>query len=109
MASVKLVIFQYVMVVYMFYNPTNSGAVKLTSENIDMTLASNELVLINFYTACTGFTSQFFSSLLRYKLYTATRACYVLFRFGLRHESGKVYQAYEAETKKQSGTRGTRN
>ncbi|XP_055384855.1 endoplasmic reticulum resident protein 44 [Condylostylus longicornis] len=31
------------------YNPTDSGAVQLTSDNIDMTLASNDLVLINFY------------------------------------------------------------
>ncbi|XP_040173521.1 endoplasmic reticulum resident protein 44 isoform X1 [Anopheles arabiensis] len=47
--SVKLVLFNYLMVVVMFYNPSNSGAVQLNSENIDMTLASNELVLINFY------------------------------------------------------------
>ncbi|XP_052899953.1 endoplasmic reticulum resident protein 44 isoform X1 [Anopheles moucheti] len=47
--SLKFVLFQYIMVVYTFYNPTNSGAVQLNSENIDMTLASNELVLINFY------------------------------------------------------------
>lgn len=31
------------------YNPTNSGAVSLTQQSIDMTLASNELVFINFY------------------------------------------------------------
>uniref|UniRef100_A0A2M4BPZ0 Putative endoplasmic reticulum resident protein 44 n=2 Tax=Anopheles marajoara TaxID=58244 RepID=A0A2M4BPZ0_9DIPT len=47
--SIKLVFFHYFLVVCVFYNPTDSGAVKLTSENIDMTLASNELVLINFY------------------------------------------------------------
>ncbi|XP_058828840.1 endoplasmic reticulum resident protein 44 [Topomyia yanbarensis] len=49
MSSAKLVIFSYLMVVYLFYNPTDSGAVQLTNENLDMTLASNELVFINFY------------------------------------------------------------
>lgn len=34
---------------YVFYIPTDSGAVQLTSSNLDMTLASNELVFINFY------------------------------------------------------------
>lgn len=34
---------------YVIYNPTNSGAVELNAQNIDMTLASNELVFINFY------------------------------------------------------------
>ncbi|KAI9590232.1 endoplasmic reticulum resident protein 44 [Glossina fuscipes] len=34
---------------YVFYHPTDSGAVSMTSENIDMTLASNELVFLNFY------------------------------------------------------------
>lgn len=33
----------------MFYNPTDSGAVHLTQDNVDMTIASNELVMINFY------------------------------------------------------------
>ncbi|KAL3268301.1 hypothetical protein HHI36_007419 [Cryptolaemus montrouzieri] len=37
------------MVGYVFYNPTNSGAVDLNQQNLDMTLASNELVFINFY------------------------------------------------------------
>jgi endoplasmic reticulum resident protein 44 len=37
------------MLVYVFYNPTDSGAVQLTQDNLDMTLASNELVFINFY------------------------------------------------------------
>ncbi|XP_011179860.1 endoplasmic reticulum resident protein 44 isoform X1 [Zeugodacus cucurbitae] len=37
------------MVIYVFYNPTDSGAVDMNSENIDMTLASNELVFLNFY------------------------------------------------------------
>ncbi|XP_058443558.1 endoplasmic reticulum resident protein 44 [Malaya genurostris] len=49
MSRAKLVIFSYLMVVYLFYNPTDSGAVQLNSENLDMTLASNELVFINFY------------------------------------------------------------
>ncbi|XP_026809549.1 endoplasmic reticulum resident protein 44 [Rhopalosiphum maidis] len=34
---------------YLFYNPVTSNAVKLHSQNVDMTLASNELVIINFY------------------------------------------------------------
>lgn len=33
----------------MFYNPADSGAVQLKGDNVDMTLASNELVVINFY------------------------------------------------------------
>lgn len=37
------------MLGYIFYNPTDSGAVQLTNDNLDMTLASNELVFINFY------------------------------------------------------------
>ncbi|XP_005183980.1 endoplasmic reticulum resident protein 44-like isoform X1 [Musca domestica] len=37
------------MILYVFYHPADSGAVSLTSENIDMTLASNELVFLNFY------------------------------------------------------------
>lgn len=43
------VIILMLMVVYVFYNPTNSGAVDLNQQNLDMTLASNELVFINFY------------------------------------------------------------
>ncbi|XP_055586662.1 endoplasmic reticulum resident protein 44 [Uranotaenia lowii] len=49
MRAVKLMVFNYLMVVYIFYNPTDSGAVQLNSENLDMTLASNELVFMNFY------------------------------------------------------------
>ncbi|XP_039452835.2 endoplasmic reticulum resident protein 44-like [Culex pipiens pallens] len=49
LSSAKSAIFSYLMVVYLFYNPTDSGAVQLNSENLDMTLASNELVFINFY------------------------------------------------------------
>ncbi|XP_033610607.1 endoplasmic reticulum resident protein 44 isoform X2 [Cryptotermes secundus] len=37
------------LVCYFFYNPTDSGAVQLTQSNLDTILASNELVLINFY------------------------------------------------------------
>ncbi|XP_065155192.1 endoplasmic reticulum resident protein 44 [Atheta coriaria] len=37
------------LVSHVLYNPTNSGAVSLTQQSIDMTLASNELVFINFY------------------------------------------------------------
>ncbi|CRK91102.1 CLUMA_CG004790, isoform A [Clunio marinus] len=32
-----------------FYNPVDSGALQLSNNNIEMTLASNELVIINFY------------------------------------------------------------
>ncbi|XP_037936814.1 endoplasmic reticulum resident protein 44 isoform X1 [Teleopsis dalmanni] len=45
----KCVCFTAFMLIYVFYNPTNSGAVDMTSDNIDMTLASNELVFLNFY------------------------------------------------------------
>lgn len=41
--------FYYLQVTSVFYNPTDSGAVQLTQSNLDMTLASNELVFINFY------------------------------------------------------------
>lgn len=47
--SMKWSYFTLFMVFYVFYNPTDSGAVQLTSKNLDMTLASNELVFINFY------------------------------------------------------------
>lgn len=39
----------YFLISCIFYNPTDSGAVQLTQQNLDMTLASNELVFINFY------------------------------------------------------------
>lgn len=38
-----------ILVCHSFYNPTDSGAVKITHSNLDMVLASNELVFINFY------------------------------------------------------------
>jgi len=47
--SINNIFFYVVMVAYMFYNPTDSGAVQLKADNLDMTLASNELVFINFY------------------------------------------------------------
>lgn len=47
--SIRWTYFTTFMILHMFYNPINSGAVQLTSENMDMTLASNELVFINFY------------------------------------------------------------
>lgn len=37
------------MVVYLFYNPTDSGAVQLNNDNLVTTLVSNELVFMNFY------------------------------------------------------------
>ncbi|XP_022905465.1 endoplasmic reticulum resident protein 44 [Onthophagus taurus] len=45
----KLFVLTVILIIHFFYNPTDSGAVKLTQSNLDMTLASNELVLINFY------------------------------------------------------------
>ncbi|XP_071449615.1 endoplasmic reticulum resident protein 44-like [Hetaerina americana] len=39
----------FILVSYLFYNPTDSGAVQLTTSNMDTMLASNELVMINFY------------------------------------------------------------
>ncbi|KAF2896610.1 hypothetical protein ILUMI_09566 [Ignelater luminosus] len=48
-ASIKNTLLTYILVVYVFFNPTDSGAVQLTQQNLDMTLASNELVFINFY------------------------------------------------------------
>ncbi|XP_055840942.1 endoplasmic reticulum resident protein 44 isoform X1 [Episyrphus balteatus] len=48
-SSTKCIFFQLIMIFYVFYNPTDSGAVELNSQNIDMTLASNELVFLNFY------------------------------------------------------------
>ncbi|XP_063225087.1 endoplasmic reticulum resident protein 44 [Bacillus rossius redtenbacheri] len=38
-----------ILVCHFFYNPTDSGAVQLTTGNLDTILASNELVIINFY------------------------------------------------------------
>ncbi|XP_026495277.1 endoplasmic reticulum resident protein 44 [Vanessa tameamea] len=38
-----------ILICYSFYNPTDSGAVQITQSNIDMVLASNEVVFINFY------------------------------------------------------------
>ncbi|XP_050345131.1 endoplasmic reticulum resident protein 44 [Nymphalis io] len=38
-----------ILICYSFYNPTDSGAVQITQSNIDMVLASNEIVFINFY------------------------------------------------------------
>ncbi|XP_019878202.1 endoplasmic reticulum resident protein 44 [Aethina tumida] len=49
LTNIRSSFFTVLMVVYMFYNPTDSGAVTLTQQNVDMTLASNELVFINFY------------------------------------------------------------
>lgn len=38
-----------ILICHCFYNPTDSGAVQITQSNIDMVLASNEVVFINFY------------------------------------------------------------
>ncbi|GLV32838.1 Endoplasmic reticulum protein 44 [Carabus blaptoides fortunei] len=47
--SFRITFLGYFMITCIFYNPTDSGAVQLTQQNLDMTLASNELVFINFY------------------------------------------------------------
>ncbi|KAJ2952648.1 hypothetical protein O0L34_g6980 [Tuta absoluta] len=38
-----------ILICHCFYNPTDSGAVQITQSNLDMVLASNEVVFINFY------------------------------------------------------------
>ncbi|CAG9817492.1 unnamed protein product [Phaedon cochleariae] len=48
-ASFKMSVVLFLLVTCLLYNPTDSGAVHLTQQNVDMTLASNELVFINFY------------------------------------------------------------
>lgn len=45
----KFTVILHVLVSYFFNNPTDSGAVALTQATVDTTLASNELVFINFY------------------------------------------------------------
>lgn len=45
----KFTIILHILVSYFFNNPTDSGAVALTQATVDHTLASNELVFINFY------------------------------------------------------------
>ncbi|XP_055684702.1 endoplasmic reticulum resident protein 44 [Lutzomyia longipalpis] len=44
-----LFLLQTLLVLCVNFHRTESGAVQLTSDNLDMTLASNELVFINFY------------------------------------------------------------
>ncbi|XP_026742447.1 endoplasmic reticulum resident protein 44 isoform X1 [Trichoplusia ni] len=39
----------FFLICHSFYNPTDSGAVQITQSNLDMVLASNEIVFINFY------------------------------------------------------------
>ncbi|XP_066997869.2 endoplasmic reticulum resident protein 44 [Anabrus simplex] len=45
----KTTLLCHIFVSYFLYNPTNSGAVQLNQGNLDTILASNELVIINFY------------------------------------------------------------
>ncbi|XP_017771320.1 PREDICTED: endoplasmic reticulum resident protein 44-like, partial [Nicrophorus vespilloides] len=47
--KLRLSFLAVILVSHIIYNPTNSGAVTLTQQTIDLTLASNELVIINFY------------------------------------------------------------
>ncbi|XP_014280207.1 endoplasmic reticulum resident protein 44 [Halyomorpha halys] len=48
-SSYHILFFFHLLISYLCYNPTDSGAVSLTQSTIDQTLASNELVFINFY------------------------------------------------------------
>lgn len=49
LASRRLLFLLHIWFSCLFFNPADSGAVQLNSGNIDSTLASNELVFINFY------------------------------------------------------------
>ncbi|CAH2267638.1 jg16929 [Pararge aegeria aegeria] len=49
MFSYKILASAVILICHSFYNPTDSGAVQITQNNIDMVLASNEVVFINFY------------------------------------------------------------
>lgn len=53
----KILLGFHILVSYVCYNPTNSGAVQLNSQNIDTILATNELVFINFYADWCRFSS----------------------------------------------------
>ncbi|XP_056640972.1 endoplasmic reticulum resident protein 44 [Diorhabda sublineata] len=48
MFNIKVTLFFLITIVYIL-DQTDSGAVQLNQQNLDMTLASNELVFINFY------------------------------------------------------------
>ncbi|XP_059488469.1 endoplasmic reticulum resident protein 44 isoform X2 [Neocloeon triangulifer] len=45
----KLLLLFSIFTFVLFYNPTNSNAVQLNTLNIDSILATNELVMVNFY------------------------------------------------------------
>ncbi|KAG5685041.1 hypothetical protein PVAND_014243 [Polypedilum vanderplanki] len=47
--SIRLIIINSLLICIFFYHPVDSGALQLADNNIEMTLASNELVVINFY------------------------------------------------------------
>ncbi|CAH0720693.1 unnamed protein product, partial [Brenthis ino] len=49
MLSYKFLACIVILFCHSFYNPTDSGAVQITQSNLDMVLASNEVVFINFY------------------------------------------------------------
>ncbi|XP_023948394.1 endoplasmic reticulum resident protein 44 [Bicyclus anynana] len=49
MFSFKILASFLILICHSFYNPTDSGAVQITQSNLDMVLASNEVVFINFY------------------------------------------------------------
>ncbi|KAB0794661.1 hypothetical protein PPYR_11500 [Photinus pyralis] len=47
--NVRYIFLLYIWVSHVIYNPTDSGAVQITQQTLASTLASNELVFINFY------------------------------------------------------------
>ncbi|CAG9761186.1 unnamed protein product [Ceutorhynchus assimilis] len=57
LVSYKFQVFTVFTVTCIFYNPTDSEAVKLTQQNFDNIIASNELVFINFYADWCRFSS----------------------------------------------------
>ncbi|XP_022187839.2 endoplasmic reticulum resident protein 44 isoform X1 [Nilaparvata lugens] len=49
LTSLKFTVFLHICISFSCYRPTDSGAVSLTQSTIDTTLATSELVVINFY------------------------------------------------------------
>lgn len=47
--NTKYILLLHILVAYIIYNPTDSGAVQITQQTLAPTLASNELVFVNFY------------------------------------------------------------
>ncbi|KAF2886315.1 hypothetical protein ILUMI_19858 [Ignelater luminosus] len=47
--GIRNIMITYILVAYVFCNPTDGGALQLTQQNLNLTLASNELVFTIFY------------------------------------------------------------